>query len=106
MGIDLAEKEFFRIEDFEPENIFIGSGLILTMGYSSIVYEYNFENNKEYKKAITDYQALEEKYFTEGNVSFEEVEESRLKILSEYKKVLLYIEENIEQYKKEHGLDE
>ena len=106
LGVDLAEKEFFRIEDFEPENIFIGSGLILTMGYSSIVYEYNFENNKEYKKAITDYQALEEKYFTEGNVSFEELEESRLKILSEYKKVLLYIEENIEQYKKEHGLDE
>ena len=64
--IDLNEKGLFKVEDFFPNELFIGNGLILTIGYSSSIFEYNFENNKEYNTLLAEYEQIINEYINKS----------------------------------------
>ena len=107
LGIELNEILFYRLEDIKPKELYIGSGILLTLGYNTSFVEYNFEDNSEYTEAVNKYKTdLEE--LGKGNIDITAavLEEDIAAIKRSYERLIATLEIQLEEYKKEHGLDE
>ena len=100
----MCERGIFKATDINPTSLTLGSGLILTIGYSSSIFEYNFENNKEYNNLLNEYDDIVQKYI-KGIISYDEavttLNRQRAKIKTSYDALLA----KIEQYIKDNNIN-
>lgn len=107
LGIELNEILFYRLEDIKPKELYIGSGILLTLGYNTSFVEYNFEDNSEYTEAVNKYKTdLEELGKGNTDITAAVLEEDIAAIKQSYERLIATLEIQLEEYKKEHGLDE
>lgn len=111
--IDISKTANYIIENPDIKEVFIGSGVLMTIGYEAFIKTYVFETNPDYKskqlrddydKSIRWYSAL----CDENNAAFKEEADLQrtLTIINEirYPALLEQIELDLENYKKENGL--
>lgn len=108
-GIDINETGFYRIDDIKPEQLFIGTGVILTIGYCTSLVTYNFETDDKYasKSARDDYDAALKAYqdaVKDGDTTGIQLADEAVK--KSYNLLLGKIKEDLTNYKKENGLGE
>ena len=115
-GLDLNETLSYRLEDTKPEELYIGTGILLTMGYCISFIEYNFEDNSEYTKAVKLYESDLKNFgktYTDKDLGVEDrfvdaeiIETDIAAVKQAYEKLIATLEIQLEEYKKEHGIDE
>ena len=111
-GIDINETEELVIEDLRPDQLFIGAGVMLTIGYCVSFVTYNFETEERYdSKASKDaYDAAEKKYketlekYGKGEASDSDVDMAIQALSLAYKSLLYQVELDLNVYKEENGL--
>ena len=111
-GIDLNEIENYKIEDLKPQQLFIGKGVIATIGYCISFVTYNFETNDRYEskklkeiydKSVIDYENAILNYSgTKDDLIL--IENTKNTMNDSYKNLLNQIEKDLISYKKENGL--
>ena len=103
---DTYAEEF---ENIKLKDLYIGNGLMLTLGYCASVVEYSFEDNKAYLDAVALYKEDLANFGKEynGRIIDENIlKEDEEKIKEEYKSLITRLTVQLELYKKEHGLNE
>lgn len=112
-GMDLNETGEYKIDDLRPKQLFIGSGIMMTIGYCVSFVTYNFEIDARYQSkakkdaydnAIQTYNEAVKAVDTGGSYSL--VERAMERITTTYQALLTQIEKDLTQYKEENGLGE
>ena len=110
-GMDLNETGEYKIDDLRPKQLFIGPGIMMTIGYCVSFVTYNFEENERYlsktKKdnydnAVAVYNAAVKDFAGD----YSRIETAIQNVESSYNALLLQIEKDLAQYKEENGLGE
>ncbi len=111
-GIDINETEEYVVEDLRPDQLFIGAGVMLTIGYCVSFVTYNFETEERYlSKEKKDAYDMAEKKYKETLVKYSnnEANESDIDMAINvlnlaYVDLLHQIQLDLAVYKEEHGL--
>lgn len=106
---DLEDTYAEEFENIKLKDLYIGNGLMLTLGYCASVVEYSFEDNKAYLDAVALYKEDLANFGKEynGRIIDENIlKEDEEKIKEEYKSLITRLTVQLELYKKEHGLNE
>ena len=110
-GMDLNETGEYKIDDLRPKQLFIGSGIMMTIGYCVSFVTYNFEENERYLSKVKkdNYDNAVAIYSTavkDFTGDYNRIESAIQNIEFCYNELLLQIEKDLAQYKEENGLGE
>lgn len=113
-GMDLNETEDYVIEDLRPSQLFIGSGIMMTIGYCVSFVTYNFETNDRYEsKALKDnYDAAVIAYenalseYDGSETGATAITNAMNNVKTAYNALLNQIEKDLKTYNEENGLGE
>lgn len=109
-GIDLRDTEDYYLEEYRPKQLFIGPGVVMTIGYYASFVTYNFEKQSKYtscslKNKYDKAVAAYEKLLVPGSTATSaEIENARKDVNKKYNNLLAQLGTDLDNYKKEFGL--